>query len=160
MYSCKGLPVMGLPHALEGVAFCQDHHLGDIGYETKLTLALIQLQLGFVDQCLLLLEKLSIHLYSNGSLLLRAKARFLVAQATLCNEEALREDAVTAVLPMLSEVIASFEKVQDLDSLNKAQVLQSLLQPFASERTSHIMYATDGLTCSDITQLHLNKKLN
>eukprot|EP00731_Ephydatia_muelleri_P039008 Em1040g1a len=42
MYSCKGLPVMGLPHALEGVAFCQDHHLGDIGYETKLTLALIQ----------------------------------------------------------------------------------------------------------------------
>lgn len=78
---------------------------------------------------------------------------------------------------MLSEVIASFEKVQDLDSLNKAQVLQvtgrveyygvlmfsgpqSLLQPFASERTSHIMYATDGLTCSDITQLHLNKKLN
>ena len=33
---------MGLPHALEGVAFCQDHHLGDIGYEMKLTLAHIQ----------------------------------------------------------------------------------------------------------------------
>ena len=116
VYSRKGLPVMGLPHALEGVAFCQDHHLGDIEYETKLALAhiqvcacisaflelhaqklflkmyctgnaivvyhlwmstlmmasilsfppLIQLQLGFVDQCLLLLEKLSIPLYSNG----------------------------------------------------------------------------------------------
>ena len=42
VYSRLGLPVMGLPHALEGVAFCQDHYLGDIAYETKLILAHIQ----------------------------------------------------------------------------------------------------------------------
>ncbi|KAL5491308.1 hypothetical protein EMCRGX_G016571 [Ephydatia muelleri] len=147
VYSRQGLPVVGLPHALEGVAFCQDHHLGDIGYEMKLTLAHIQLQLGFVDQCLQLLEKLSTSLYSNGSQLLRARARFLVAQATLCKEEALTEEVVIAVVPMLAEVITSFEKVQDMDNLNKALVLQSHLQSFASERSSHIVYAADGWPC-------------
>eukprot|EP00731_Ephydatia_muelleri_P015039 Em0008g759a len=106
-----------------------------------------QLQLGFVDQCLQLLEKLSTSLYSNGSQLLRARARFLVAQATLCKEEALTEEVVIAVVPMLAEVITSFEKVQDMDNLNKALVLQSHLQSFASERSSHIVYAADGWPC-------------
>lgn len=32
--------------------------------------------------------------------------------------------AIAAVMPLIADVIISFEKVQDLDSLNKALVLQ------------------------------------